>query len=56
MEKKNRGCRMITGIDLGNSLLNIAGSQNVFHGAVPPGGFEHAERMTSKLIEWSRLL
>jgi hypothetical protein len=53
MKKKNRGCRTITGIDLGNSLLNIAGSQNVFHGAVPPGGFEHAERMTSKLIEWS---
>ena len=54
--KEKSRCRMITGIDLGNSLLNIAGRQNVFHGAVPPGGFEHAERMTSKLIEWSRLL
>src|SRR3984893_11319916 len=56
IEKKNRGCRMTTGIDLGNSPQNIAGSQNVFHGAVPPGGFKYAERIASKPIAWSRLL
>jgi hypothetical protein len=56
MEKKKRGCRMITGKDLGNSRQNIAGSQNVFHGAILPGGFMYAERIASKLTVRSRLL
>jgi hypothetical protein len=47
---------MTTGIDLGNFCQNIAGSQNISHGALAPGGFEYAERIESKPIEWRRLL
>src|SRR6516165_4196237 len=56
MERKKPGCRMTTGMDLGNSCQNIAGSQNVFHGALLPGGFKYAERIASKLIACSCLL
>ena len=56
MEKKKRGCRMITGIDLGNFCQNIAGSQNVFQGAILPGGFKYAERISPKPTVWSRSL
>src|SRR5215831_9338530 len=56
MEKKKRGCRMITGKDLGNFCQNVAGSQNVFHGAILPSGFKYAERIASKPTVWSRLL
>src|SRR5258708_20652438 len=48
MEKKKRGWRMITGKDLGNFRQNIAGSQNVFHGAIRPAGFKYAERISPK--------
>jgi hypothetical protein len=50
MEKKNLGCRTITGIDLGNSPQNLAGSQNVLHGAIPPGGLRYAKRIALKSI------
>src|SRR6516164_5045204 len=56
MERKKPGCRMTTGMDLGNSSQNIAGSQNVFHGALLPGGFKYAEQIASKPTSWSCLL
>ena len=56
MEKKKRGWRMITGKDPGNFRQNIAGSQNVFHGAMRPGGFKYAERISPKSTMWSLLL
>src|SRR5438045_9754050 len=56
MEKKKRGWRTITGKDLGNFRQNIAGSQNVFHGAIRPGGFKYAERTSPKSTMWSLLL
>src|SRR5258708_7149662 len=56
IEKKKRGCRMTTGIDLGNLRQNVAGSQNVFHGAILPSGFKYAERIASKSTVCSRLL
>jgi hypothetical protein len=56
MEKKKRGCRMITGKDLGKFSQNIAGSQNVFQGAILPGGFKYTERISPKSTVWSRLL
>src|SRR5260370_20783133 len=56
MEKKKRGCRMITGKDLGNFRQNIAGSQNVFQGAIVPGGVKYPERIAWKPTVWTRLL
>src|SRR5262245_9711158 len=56
MEKKKRGCRRITGKDLGNPRQNIAGSQNVFQGAILPSGFKYAEWIAPKSTVWSRLL
>ncbi len=47
---------MMMGSILGNSLQNLAGAQNVFHGALAPGGCKYAEMIASKLVVQSCLV